>query len=169
MYLDIELVDLTLELSGTYQKGDTSLRSANRVSPGTLLKQWGGFYLSVHSECASTLYAFYFGRILDRGLYDRCCVSTALIAGRLYCLPGLGCNASAFDRVCENLVGSNETNMEINKIRWRCPLKVKFWFETLVLFVFLHQIQLIWAFVIVVGSPIQCLFVLASLAIRWEV
>ena len=114
--------------------------------------KWDGFYLSVRSEFSST---FLTGDRMIEAVRV-----LALITGCPHCLSGLGCNPNAFDRGCKNLVGSNET-------RWHRPLKVNFWFDTLVLLVFLHQIQSLWAVAIVVGLPIQCLFVLASLAIRW--
>ena len=105
--------------------------------------QWGGFYLSVRGEISSTLYtAFLTG---DRMIQ-------ALIPGRPHCLPDLGCNAIAFDWGCENLVGSNDKD---------CAMKVKVWFELLVLLVFLHQIQSLWAVTLVVGSPIKFLFILS--------
>ena len=93
--------------------------------------------------------------ILVRGLYDRGCVSTSINrqAPVLFAWPALQIAMPVL------LIKAAKISWEATRPRWRRPLKVKFWFETLV---FLHQIQSLWAVAIVVGSPIQCLFVLGD-------
>ena len=123
-----------------------------------------GWFLPVSGVTSTCQYVVIFHqlyvRVLDRDHMIDAVWVLALIAGCLHCLPGLGCNVSAFNRGWENLMG----------ISWEATTPRQdgavhtFWFET---FVFLRQIQSLWGVAIVVGLPIQCLFVLTDLAIGW--